>query len=138
MAAKSRSRRSRPSETEETRLASRRLDQGVARYYRLYELLSAALQDGTIAPKSALPSEPELCAQHALSRTTVRRALDRLEREGRIIRRRGSGTYAHPHKAIPRFCFDLNALPETLAALASCTTATTLRFKPEGVPAHLR
>jgi GntR family transcriptional regulator len=101
-------------------------------------LLSAALQDGTIAPGSALPSEPELCAQHGISRTTVRRALDRLEREGRIVRRRGSGTYARPQRAVPRFCCELHALPETLAALESRTTATTLRFTPAPVPAALR
>lgn len=138
MAAKSRSRRSRPSETEDTRLASRRLNQGVARYYRLYELLSAALQDGTIAPQSALPSEPELCAQHGLSRTTVRRALDRLQREGRIVRRRGSGTYARAQRAVPRLCLELSALPESLAALASATTTRILRFNPAPVPPPLR
>ncbi|MDE2449834.1 MAG: GntR family transcriptional regulator [Gammaproteobacteria bacterium] len=136
MASRRRSQRLRPSPT---RAASRRFDKGVARYYSLYELLSAALQDGTIAPESLLPSEPELCARHGISRTTVRRALGRLEREGRIVRRRGSGTYARPQRAAaPRFCFELHALPETLAALESRTTSTTLRFNPAPVPAALR
>lgn len=138
MASKTRSRRLESSQKREHRLASRRLDKGVARYYRLYELLSAALHDGTIAPEGALPSEPELCAQHKLSRTTVRRALDRLEREGRIVRRRGSGTYARPQRALSRLCFELSALPESLAALASSTTSKILRFNPAPVPAPLR
>lgn len=134
-----RSQRTGPPETRDTELASRRdLDQGVARYYRLYELLSAALQDGTHPPGSALPSEPELCAQHGISRTTVRRALERLEREGRIVRRRGSGTYARPQRPNPRLSLELHALPETLAALESRTTATTLHFAPAAVPAALR
>ncbi|MGH8328103.1 MAG: GntR family transcriptional regulator [Steroidobacteraceae bacterium] len=119
-------------------LTSRRIDKGVARYYRLYELLSAALKDGTIASGSALPSEPELCARHGISRTTVRRALDRLEREGRIVRRRGSGTYARAQRAVSRLCFELHALPETLAALDSRTTTTTLRANSAPVPAALR
>ncbi|HEY6516839.1 MAG TPA: GntR family transcriptional regulator [Steroidobacteraceae bacterium] len=110
----------------------------MARYYRLYELLSAALQDGTIAPESALPSEPELCARHGISRTTVRRALDRLEREGRIVRRRGSGTYARPQRVRPRLCFELHALPEMLAALESRITTTTLRVDTVSVPQTLR
>jgi GntR family transcriptional regulator len=110
----------------------------VARYYRLYELLFAALQDGTITPGSALPSEPELCARHGISRTTVRRALDRLEHEGRIVRRRGSGTYARTQRAVPRFCFELHALPQTLASLQSRSTMTTLRFDPAPVPLVLR
>lgn len=116
------------SPTQDAELTSRHLDKGVARYYRLYELLSAALQDGSLAPDSLLPSEPELCARHGLSRTTVRRALDRLEREGRIIRRRGSGTYARTRRVRPRICLELHALSETLADLEARTTATTLRF----------
>ena len=135
MASTRRPQRLRPSPTLDAR---RRFNKGVARYYSLYEFLSAALQDGTIAPDSALPSEPELCARHGISRTTVRRALDRLEREGRIVRRRGSGTYARAQRAQPRFCFELHALPETLAALESRTTSTTLRFNPAPVPAALQ
>jgi GntR family transcriptional regulator len=135
MASTRRSQRSRPAPTRDT---SWRFDKGVARYYRLYELLLAALQDGTIAPETALPSEPELCVRHGISRTTVRRALDRLEREGRIVRRRGSGTYARAQRAEARFCFELHALPETLAALESRTTTTTLRFDRGPVPAALR
>lgn len=135
MASTTRSQRIRPAPTRD---ASRRSDKGVARYFRLYELLLAALQDGTIAPETALPSEPELCARHGISRTTVRHALDRLEREGRIVRRRGSGTYARAQRGAARFCFELHALPETLAALESRTTTTILRFDPAPVPAALR
>lgn len=135
MASTRRSQRIRPAPTKD---ASRRADKGVARYYRLYELLLAALQDGTFAPGTALPSEPELCAMHGISRTTVRRALERLEREGRIVRRRGSGTYARALRAEPRFRFELHALPETMAALESRTITTTLRFNPAPVPAALR
>lgn len=138
MASISRAPHVRPSSTRNNEFTSRRLDKGVARYYRLYELLSAALQDGTIAPETALPSEPELCARHGISRTTVRRALDRLEREGRIVRRRGSGTYARLQRTLPRFCVELHALPGILAALESRTTSKTLRFRPAPVPQTLR
>lgn len=136
--APTRSPRMRSAPARDAALTSRRIDKGVARYYRLYELLSTALQDGTIAPGSALPSEPELCARHGISRTTVRRALDRLAREGRIVRRRGSGTYARAQRAVARLCFELHALPETLAALESRTTMTTLRANTAPVPAALR
>jgi GntR family transcriptional regulator len=72
---------------------------GVAYYHQLYRLLSAALGDGLIAPGSALPSETELMERFELSRNTVRRAFARLEQEKRIVRRRGSGTFA---RSIPR------------------------------------
>ena len=138
MAPTPRSRRIRPPATRNTGLTSRRLDKGVARYYRLYELLSAALQDGTITPESALPSEPDLCVRHGMSRTTVRRALDRLEREGRIVRRRGSGTYARPQRTQPRFCVELHALPGILPALESRSNTRTLRFDRGEIPQTLR
>jgi GntR family transcriptional regulator len=137
MASTSRSRRSRPSSTRDTELASRRFD-GVARYYRLYELLSAALQDGTIAPQSALPSEPQLCARYGISRTTVRRALDRLEHEGRIVRRRGSGTFAQARRTRPRLSMEVHSLSEVPAALETRTVTATLRFDTAPVPQALR
>lgn len=137
MASSSRPQRAAPPPTGDAEPTGRR-DPGVAQYYRLYELLSAALQDGTLTPGSALPSELTLCGQHGISRTTVRRALDRLAREGRIIRRRGSGTYARPQRSSPRLCLQLHALPEALTAIESCTTTRTLRFAPAPVPAALR
>ena len=138
MASTSRSRRSKSSPGGDRDLASRRFDGGVARYYRLYEFLSAALQDGTIPPASALPSEPQLCARHGISRTTVRRALDRLEREGRIVRRRGSGTFARPQRARPRLSLEVHALSEVPAPLETRTATTTLRFDTAPVPQALR
>lgn len=43
-----------------------------------------------------IPPETELAAELGVSRTTVRDALGRLEHEGAIIRRQGSGTYVNP------------------------------------------
>jgi GntR family transcriptional regulator len=67
---------------------------GVAYYHQLYTLLSAALNDGLIAPGSALPSESELMKRFGVSRNTVRRAVGQLEQEKRVVCRRGSGSYA--------------------------------------------
>ncbi len=131
-------RRSRRKTKRDAESASVRFDDGVTRYYRLYELLSAALQDGKIHPESALPSEPQLCARHGLSRTTVRRALDRLEREGRIVRRRGSGTYARPQEGRPRLSMEVHALFEVPAVQESRTAVTTLRFETAPVPQALQ
>src|SRR3979490_1570693 len=91
-----------------------RTGRGVARYYQLYELLSGALSDGTIPAGGALPSEPDLVTRYKLSRTTVRRALARLEGEGRIVRPRGSGTFARQSREPPRVYLDLNDFFEDL------------------------
>jgi GntR family transcriptional regulator len=50
----------------------------------------------------ALPSENELAEQHAITRATVRHALDVLEREGRIYRVKGKGAYAASHPVEPQ------------------------------------
>ena len=120
------------------RLARRRQKTGVARYYQLYALLSNALNDGTIAPGSALPSEPELAARHRLSRTTVRRALGRLESENRIVRLRGSGTFARQAPAAAKLCLNLHTFYKDLPTIAARTSVSVLRFEPEALPAGAR
>lgn len=67
---------------------------GIAYYHQVYTLLAKALADGSIAAGTALPSESALMRQFQVSRNTVRRALGRLEAEKRIVKRRGSGSYA--------------------------------------------
>lgn len=47
-----------------------------------------------------LPAERELSVTHTVSRQTVRQALQQLVAEGRIYRRRGSGTFVASHKAM--------------------------------------
>jgi GntR family transcriptional regulator, nutrient-sensing system regulator len=44
-------------------------------------------------PGAALPTERELCAEHGVSRATVRHVLQGLEAEQRIFRRQGKGTF---------------------------------------------
>jgi GntR family transcriptional regulator len=117
---------------------SRRAGRGVARYYLLYEYLSGALNDGTIPAGGALPSEPELVTRYKLSRTTVRRALARLEEEGRIIRRRGSGTFARQNRKPTRLHLNLHDFFAELPALATQTTVSILRFEMGPVPSSLR
>jgi GntR family transcriptional regulator len=116
----------------------RRQKTGVARYYQLYSLLSNALNDGTIAPGTALPSEPELSNRHRLSRTTVRRALERLENENRIVRLRGSGTFARQAPAASKLCLNLHTYYKDLSSIAAQTSVSVLRFEPEVLPAGVR
>jgi GntR family transcriptional regulator len=138
MAPKSRLASKHPPPPKHRSLAGRRQKTGVARYYQLYALLSNALNDGTIAPGSALPSEPALATRHHLSRTTVRRALERLERENRIVRLRGSGTFARQAPLAKRLCLNLHTFYEDLPSIAAKTTVSVLRFAPEAMPAGAR
>jgi GntR family transcriptional regulator len=61
---------------------------------RIYLNLRHRIVTGEIEPGARLPSEPDLAALHRISRVTVRRALDQLEREGLVLRTPGAGTFA--------------------------------------------
>jgi DNA-binding GntR family transcriptional regulator len=118
--------------------AGRPPGRGIARYYHLYELLSCALNDGTISPGSALPSEPELVLRYRLSRDTVRRALARLEHERRIVRRRGSGTFALQMRSPATQCLNLHTYLRDTPALEPDTSVSILRFEAVAVPAPVQ
>jgi GntR family transcriptional regulator len=63
-------------------------------YQQVADLLRNEIE-GQVSRRDAflLPSEHELCERYGITRTTVRHALDILEREGRIYRQRGKGTF---------------------------------------------
>lgn len=64
---------------------------------RVKERLQNGILDGAF--DGVLPSETELARQLGVSRPTVRNALQSLEEEGLITRRRGVGTLINPHVA---------------------------------------
>lgn len=53
-------------------------------YEALATYLRRAISTGTYGPGHHLPSESDLRAEHGVSRSTIRRALDQLQREGLI------------------------------------------------------
>ena len=58
-------------------------------YLQVQEAIRNAIRSGQLAAGSTLPSEKELEDAHGVSRITVRRALEGLEREGLVLRGRG-------------------------------------------------
>jgi DNA-binding FadR family transcriptional regulator len=72
---------------------------GVAQVLALIDRLVAE-QD--LAPGSRLPTERELSQRCGTNRGTVRRALDLLEADGRVIRHVGRGTFLSPAPATNR------------------------------------
>lgn len=72
-------------------------DREPPRYMQLAGELRRKVLSGNFAAE--FPTEAELCAQYNVSRFTVREALRRLQAEGLIARRRGSGTTVQPAAA---------------------------------------
>lgn len=67
-------------------------DSPIPLYHQLLEIFYERLQNGDWAPGLLIPPETELAKEYDVSVITVRNALLTLEREGRLIRRRGKGT----------------------------------------------
>lgn len=65
-------------------------------YHRVYVILLQKILDGSYPVGASMPSEDELGEAFGVSRVTIRKAMDRLEREGRIVRQRGRGTFPQP------------------------------------------
>lgn len=59
----------------------------------IYEHLLREIEDGTWRVDERLPSEAVLCERFKASRITVAKAIGQLQREGRVRRRAGSGTF---------------------------------------------
>jgi GntR family transcriptional regulator len=62
-------------------------------YHQLFEIIKLQIKEGIWSPGDRIPSEAELCDQFGISRTVVRQALQELELERVIIRRKGKGTF---------------------------------------------
>lgn len=70
------------------------------RYTKLAGILREQIISGYIKPGQFLLSENELCRHYALSRTSVRKSLDQLQKEGLIVKKVGQGTFVTPDLVI--------------------------------------
>lgn len=71
------------------------------KYWHLRTVLLRAI-DTEFSTGEVIPNERELSARFGVARATLRQALDQLELEGRLVRRRGIGTLvAAPRVGVP-------------------------------------
>ena len=114
---------------------------GSSRYALLEREIAAAIEAGELAVGSQLPTEDELIRRFAVSRTTVRKAIQNLSLRGFVEIRRGVGTFV----AQPRITPELTALTgfvEDMDALGHKATArlidTVVVAAEARVARHLR
>jgi GntR family transcriptional regulator len=62
-------------------------------YQQLQRALREAIESRVLAPDDALPAERQIASDLAVSRITVRKAIDGLVEEGLLVRRQGSGNF---------------------------------------------
>ena len=75
--------------------SSGRIDRGspVPFYFQLAAVLEHEITSGRWEAGTRIASEPDLGTSFGVSRSVVRQALQRLEQEGLIVRRKGHGTF---------------------------------------------
>ena len=66
-------------------------------YQQIKALIIRGLQGGEWRPGEAIPSENELALRFRVSQGTVRKAIDELAAENRLVRRQGKGTFVATH-----------------------------------------
>jgi GntR family transcriptional regulator len=117
-------------------------------YQQLQRALRDAIEKRVLGPDDALPGERELAAMLAVSRITVRKAIDGLVDEGLLVRRQGSGNFVSARveknfAKLTSFSEDMRARgrnPRSVWLKRSAGTVTpeealTLRFSP-GTPVY--
>lgn len=62
-------------------------------YHQIYIQMRQMLTDMPQDPTCPLPSEPALAERYGVSRVTIRKTLEQLERDGLILRVHGKGTF---------------------------------------------
>ncbi|WP_130799585.1 GntR family transcriptional regulator [Streptomyces otsuchiensis] len=101
------------------------------KHRQLKTVLSEAL-DTEFSVGQVLPNERELAARFGVARATLRQALEQLELEGRLQRRRGVGTTVAP----PRVGVDVTPTQHTWPGAAGDAWSVTDRTVTEP-PAHI-
>jgi len=82
-------------------------------YRRIQYALQKRIEAGELQPGDPVPSERELARNYAVSLMTARHALEELEHEGLVDRRRGAGTFV----ALPKIHFNrLASFTEQMAS----------------------
>ncbi|MGP0020219.1 MAG: GntR family transcriptional regulator [Candidatus Sulfotelmatobacter sp.] len=71
---------------------------GIPAYKQIQNSILKRLEAGQLKPGDLVESERELARIHGVSLMTARHALAGLEREGKVLRRRGAGTFVAPPK----------------------------------------
>lgn len=95
---------------------------------RVFLHLHQEIARGVYGAGEVLPGEQKLALSLGVSRVTVRRALDVLERDGLIERRVGSGTTVCAQKPSPSMAADFSTLMPQLVEMGQNTTARLLSF----------
>jgi GntR family transcriptional regulator len=112
-----------------------RLNGRLPRYHRIAEALRKRIDAGDVQPGARLPNQRKLAQEFGVTLMTLRQALEVLERENRIARRHGLGTFV----AAPSIDYDILQLRRFAGdLLAQGEPVTTRLLASRFLPADRR
>src|SRR6201993_5656080 len=94
-------------------------------YAQLEQALITRIADRSLSPGTRLPSEDSLVEEYAVSRTTIRAAIQSLVQRGLVEIRRGKGTFV-THPKISQELTELTGFVEDMQVLGRHPTAKVL------------
>jgi DNA-binding GntR family transcriptional regulator len=103
-------------------------------YFQISRRLEEAVERGDLVPGERLPNEIEFAESLAISRPTMRRAIDELVERGMLTRKRGVGTQVANAQVRRRVA--LTSLHDDLTAAGRKPQTQVLRYDPAHVDRH--
>ncbi len=98
-------------------------------YYQLKRMILDAIHSGSLHPGDSLPTETELSAQYAISRSTVRQAMAELVHEGYLYRQKSKGTYVSLPKLSQRFATSIQTYRDEMKRLGVEPRTDVIRLR---------
>ena len=105
-------------------------------YDQLVDILTEKIEN-EYRPGDLMPSERELSERYALSRTTVRLALQELERLGLVVRQHGRGTFVADRAAQATNLMQAYSFTNQMRSLGRVPETTILEFSEIEVDKNL-
>ncbi len=97
-------------------------------YLQLASLIRRCISSGLLRPGDQLPSEAELCRHFAVSRSTVRQALNEVDEQGLIRRQQGRGSFVAEPKLYRR-SENLYSFTSEVSAMGGTPSSRLLSFE---------
>lgn len=104
-------------------------------YEQLAQRIATSIGAGQLSSGERLPTELEMARDNAISRDTVRQALEILERRGLVVRRRPKGTFVAPAR-VSQDLAELRSFHGGLLARGMVPRMELLDFRPVKTPAQ--
>ena len=105
-------------------------------YMRVYKSIKNQITEKKYDVGTILPAEPELEKEFGVSRTTVRKAVDMLVREGFLSVRQGFGTQVISRKAVQNLN-RFSSVSESLAQKGGCIELRCCYLEKVGAPERI-